>query len=458
MKYIKVIVRDKNTLILQEDANKDDLIDLSAINSVDFTAIEEAIKNGKELEYQKRLDENKKMLENLQKQKENQIVAEYARKIEDLEAKINETTKDKESELNLKIATLKLEHQKEIDELHNRIKSLEDNKKVQIENETLKLQQKYESEIKDLQSSIAKLESKHELDLKNKELEFEKTIKKTKDLHDQALAEKTKELKLKEDQVNELQRQKTMLNVKQTGEDLEAWCDNEIKSYMQNGLFNCTWEKDNKVIKEEDETKGSKADYIFKIFSSDKHLEKELLASVCLEMKDENPTSKNKKKNEDYYSALDKNRSKKQCKYALLVSNLESDKANDIAIYKVHEYEDMYVVRPAYMMTFLNMLISLTDKFSNLIIAKQKEQIELQNNLELNQLFDELKLKYLDKPLETLKNRVATIKSNSETITKAAQKIDETCNNIITNYIDEIIKKLNNFEIQINKGYKKFSI
>lgn len=38
------------------------------------------------------------------------------------------------------------------------------------------------------------------------------------------------------------------MNVKQTGEDLEAWCDNEVNSYMQNGLFNCTWEKITRLL------------------------------------------------------------------------------------------------------------------------------------------------------------------------------------------------------------------
>ena len=34
-------------------------------------------------------------------------------------------------------------------------------------------------------------------------------------------------------------------------EGLESWCNNEVISYMQNGLFNCTWTKDNEVVKNE---------------------------------------------------------------------------------------------------------------------------------------------------------------------------------------------------------------
>ena len=174
-------------------------------------------------------------------------------------------------------------------------------------------------------------------------------------------------IKEKEDVINQLQRQKANLNVKQTGEDLEAWCDNTVKEAMQNGFLNCTWQKDNEVIKEEGEQKGSKADYIFRIYSDNLHIEQTEIASICMDMKDENPDSINKKSNSDYYKQLDKNRVKKNCKYALLVSNLEMDKPNIIPIYKVREYEDMYVVRPAYLITFLNMITSLATKYSSLI-------------------------------------------------------------------------------------------
>ena len=185
-----------------------------------------------------------------------------------------------------------------------------------------------------------------------------------------------------------LQRQKASLNVKQTGEDLEAWCNNEVLSYMQNGLFNCTWIKDNKVVKEDDEVKGSKADYIFKIFASEEHLDHELLTSICLDMKDENPDSKNKHTNDSYYKKLDENRNKKNCKYALLVSNLEMDKPNILPIFKVREYPDMYVVRPAYLMVFLNMIASLTTRFRDLILAKESEMLELKDKNDLIEEFN----------------------------------------------------------------------
>ena len=40
-----------------------------------------------------------------------------------------------------------------------------------------------------------------------------------------------------------------------------------------------------------------------------------------------------------FYKKLDENRNKKNCKYAVLVSNLEMDKPNSLPIFKVREYE-----------------------------------------------------------------------------------------------------------------------
>ena len=265
-------------------------------------------------------------------------------------------------------------------------------------------------------------------------------------------------MKEKDDRINEILRQKASLNVKQTGEDLESWCNNEVNGYMQNGLFNCTWTKDNLVVKDDGENKGSKADYIFKVFASEEHLDNELLASVCLDMKDENPDSVNKKSNADYYKQLDKNRVKKECKYAVLVSSLESDKPNDLPMFKVNEYKDMYVVRPAYLMTFLNMIVSLTIRFKELILIDKKEKLELKNSIDMIEEFNKLKNTYLDKPLESLEKNVSDILKQSENIRNASSKITETCEKTINGYIKDIQEKLNKFEIKLYKEYKKNNI
>ena len=248
---------------------------------------------------------------------------------------------------------------------------------------------------------------------------------------------------------------KSSLNVKQTGEDLESWCDNEVNSYMQNGLLNCTWIKDNKVIKDEDEVKGSKADYIFKIYANNQHDEKDLLTSVCLDMKDENPDSVNKKSNADYYKQLDKNREKKNCKYSVLVSNLEIDKANSSPIFKVREYENMYVVRPAYLMVFLNMITSLTTRFATLVLSKEEEKIALKEKFDLIEQFEDIKSTYLDKPLAQLSNCISAITDSSEAIKKACRNIDDQCDKVNRSYINQINEKLSKFNIKLEKNVTK---
>ena len=228
---------------------------------------------------------------------------------------------------------------------------------------------------------------------------------------------------------------------------------------MQNGFLNCVWYKDNKVIQEENEFKGSKADFIFKIYASDEHKEEELLTSLCLEMKNENPQSVNKKSNADYYKALDKNRNKKECKYAILVSELEADKANHLPIYKVNdsEYKDMYVVQPAYLMVFLNMIVSLTTKFANLYKQRAIENEKLKSQDDFKTEFDNLKKTYLDKPLNSMKEQIETISKQNKAIHDASKKIDDAIEAITKNYINEIENKLERFDVKINKAYQKIS-
>jgi len=174
-----------------------------------------------------------------------------------------------------------------------------------------------------------------------------------------------------------------------------------------------------------------------------------------MDMKDENPDSVNKKSNSDYYKQLDKNREKKNCKYAVLVSNLEMDKPNILPIFKVREYENMYVVRPAYLMTFLNMIASLTTRFSELILSKEAEELELKSKFALLEEFEEIKKTYLDKPLESLEKAIADITKNTESISKAVRNIDEQCDKINRSYINQINEKINKYELKLNRSVVK---
>lgn len=429
-------------------------------------------------EYSETISELKQQIENLKNSKEsdiNQLKTQNELDKSNLLSAAKEQFNIKEDELNKTISDLK----KEIEILKGtqkaeieRIKSENETEKTKLqqsESEKLsQLQNKYDvlnsqveskvtqaknEVVRDYEHKISEINSQNQLvlagkdaEIKNLGYEFEikksKALQDQKDMYDQTIREK-------DEMISNLQRAKASMNVKQTGEDLEAWCDNEVTSYMQNGLFNCTWEKDNKAIKEEGESKGSKADYIFRIYASELHKEDEELASVCMDMKDENPDSVNKKSNADYYKQLDKNREKKKCKYAVLVSNLEMDKPNVLPIFKVNGYDDMYVVRPAYLMTFLNMIASLTAKFAD-IIMDQENEIGLKTKFALMQEFDDIKKTYLDNPLGMLEKAINEITKNSNNIRAAVQNIDSQCDKINESYINQIQAKIGRFELKLS--------
>ena len=469
-KKIKVLVRDKNTLVLDEAAGIGDIIDLTELKEFDSTALEAAIDAGKERVYEQKLNELKQVF-NLEKNQEvNKLNAEInllknqqQAALKELEHNVENKYKDQINELKNDLISLKnlqeakLKEIKSNDEL-DKLKALQlkDNAYnellIQYQNLENKLKLALDAKEKEIKAQyelkVNNLVNEKEILLAKFELEKNKVIEETKGSYEKIVKEK-------EDYINALQRQKASLNVKQTGEDLESWCDNTVKEQMQNGFYNCTWEKDNKVIKEEHETKGSKADYIFKIYADKDHDPQELLASVCLEMKDENPDSVIKQTNEHYYAALDKNRNKKACQYAILVSNLEMDnKSNILPVFKVREYENMYVVRPGYLMTFLNMITSLTTRFSELILSKEEEKVSIKDKLSLIEEFNNIKKTYLEKPLDALQKDIEAIIKANEAISNASRKIEDHCNHVISQYINQIDMKLSKFELNINKKIK----
>ena len=399
---IKVYVKDKNTLVLDEDAKKGDVIRLDDINVISTDDIVDKIDKQKDKVYEAKLEEVKRQFE--------------AKLRLELDRQRLEFDNVKMSAVN----TVKNESRDEIERLRREVELLKSTSDNRLAVELTK---------KDIEKAEAINQVSKEFEIKIKE---------------------------QDEQISILRRQKASLNVKQTGEDLEVWCDNEMTQYMQNGFTNCTWTKDNDVVRDEGESKGSKADFIFRVYATEEHRTEDELTSVCMDMKDENPDSVNKKKNSDHFWQLDQNRRKKNCKYAVLVSNLELDRPNDMPIYRVTNYPDMYVVRPAYMMTFLNLITSLTTRFVKLVTASNDRQIELKNAIALKEEFDKIKTTYLDNPLKSLTDHLEKIRKQGETIRKAAQSIDEECDFITRSYVNNIEAKINKFDVELVRAERRY--
>ena len=444
-KITQITIVDENTLRLEVDAQKGDEIDLLSLNEFDITHVKKMIEEGKDRVYQKKLEEErskfkleleKEILKVMSKSKEEQssIIEKYKLDIMALQKEkdmLNESINEK----------AKIKADEEVKKYLDRINALEK------ENNNIK--NEYEMRLLKIEYDIKAKSGEVDTILKEKDSEFKEKI------HDLEL-DYIQKLHEKENEITRLQNDRTSLNIKRIGEDLEKWCNNEFTSYAQTGFINCTWDKDNIAIKEEGETKGSKADYIFRLFNdSSKMVE---LTSVACEMKSEDPLSKNQKTNESHYAKLDKDRNKKKCEYALLISELEWDQANDVPIRKVVGYEKMYMVRPQYFIPFLSVIVSLANKYQDLILAKEKEEAKFEKTNEILVKFEKFKDDVINTLLERIIKSVADINKQAKEINKAADSILATCAKIVDTQIEAVKNKIEKFDIvKISKSIDKLN-
>ena len=97
-----------------------------------------------------------------------------------------------------------------------------------------------------------------------------------------------------------------------------------------------------------------KGDYVFK--ENDEN-DNEII-SIMFEMKNEGDKTASKKKNEDFFAKLDKDRKAKGCEYAVLVSLLEADNEfyNTGIVDVSYKYPKMYVIRPQFFIPIITLL------------------------------------------------------------------------------------------------------
>jgi len=157
-----------------------------------------------------------------------------------------------------------------------------------------------------------------------------------------------KDVKLKDDEIERLKDFKQKLSTKMIGETLEQHCEIEFNKIRATAFPNAYFEKDN------DASGGTKGDYIFKESDEDG----DEVVSIMFEMKNENDITVTKKKNEDFFAKLDKDRREKGCEYAVLVSLLESESEfyNTGIVDVSYKYDKMYVIRPQFFIQIITLL------------------------------------------------------------------------------------------------------
>ena len=168
-------------------------------------------------------------------------------------------------------------------------------------------------------------------------------------LEEKALEERYQiQLEDREEQIERLKDMKAKLSTKMVGESLEQHCETEFNRIRATAFQNAYFEKDN------DASSGSKGDYIFREMDEDDNE----IVSIMFEMKNESDTTATKKKNEDFFKELDKDRNEKKCEYSVLVSLLEPDSElyNTGIVDVSHRYPKMYVVRPQFFLQIISLL------------------------------------------------------------------------------------------------------
>jgi hypothetical protein len=237
---------------------------------------------------------------------------------------------------------LKQVHDKDFDkQLAERMKALENvntlatelavtNAKTALENERNLLQ----SELKSAQTA--------------QELAVAKALSEATKEHDKIQTDLTTKLQLSEQTIEHLRDMKLRLSTKMLGETLEQHCETEFNRIRATAFPRAYFERDN------DLTDGSKGDYIFK----EKDETGTEIVSIMFEMKNENDDTDRKRKNEDFFKKLDKDRTDKGCEYAVLVSMLETDSElyNTGIVDVSYKYPRMYVVRPQFFIPIITLL------------------------------------------------------------------------------------------------------
>lgn len=196
-----------------------------------------------------------------------------------------------------------------------------------------------------------------------------------KELAETALKDKYEtQIKDRDDAIERLKDMKARLSTKMVGESLEQHCETEFNRIRATAFPTAYFEKDN------DARAGSKGDYIFRD-ADDADTE---IVSIMFEMKNQLDETATKKRNEDFFKELDRDRNEKNCEYAILVSLLESDSElyNTGIVDVSHRYPKMYVVRPQFFIPIITLLRNAAKnslKYKTELALVKEQSIDITN-------------------------------------------------------------------------------
>jgi hypothetical protein len=289
---------------------------------VDEAGFADIVKQVRDHQFEEELDKRLQLADN---EKESAIKLAEANIKNVLQADLSK----KDKELSEKLA----EKEAEIAQIKSKLDNAELKKKLSVTEAV----QKIEKERDDLANH-----------LKHKETETQLLEKSLNERFTAELKTKDEIIKLKEEEIELRKDMKLKLSTKMVGETLEQHCETEFNKLRATAFQNAYFEKDN------NSSTGSKGDFIYK---ENDEFGNEII-SIMFEMKNESDQTATKKRNEDFFKELDKDRNEKKCEYAVLVSLLEveSDYYNTGIVDVSHRFPKMYVVRPQFFIPIITLL------------------------------------------------------------------------------------------------------
>ena len=313
----------------------------------------------------------------------------------------------------------------EKEEINKRVeeqtKLIEAKYKSQLELEQNKTASDKEKEISELKAKLEVLEEKLKSSDKDTALAVSKAVEAVKDELNEKEKEISKlkdkyefELQAKDEQIKQWKEFRMGDSTKDLGESLEQYCHDAFNEIRATAYPRAYFEKDN------DAGDGSKGDFIFRDYSED-DIE---IVSIMFEMKNQKDDTEHKHKNEDFFKKLDKDRTSKNCEYAVLVSTLEEDSKlyNNGIVDVSYRYKKMFVVRPQFFLPIISLIRNMalnTYSYKKQVITYQRENLDITN-------------------FETAVKAIADkINTDYEKAAAIYQEVDDMC--------DGIIKKVENF-------------
>lgn len=377
---------------------------------------------------------------------------------EELKTRLNLAEKEKESAVKLAEANLKnalqdelTKRDKEIAELKMKndlvlVEKLAEKERelatqlTQKEKEIAEMKAKIEKSVLEQQISVTNAVQKIEKErdelansIKNKELEKELLEKSLVEKFNAALKTKEEIIKMKDEELAFRIEMKKKLSTKMIGETLEIHCENEFNKLRATAFQkNVYFEKDN------DAKTGSKGDYIYRETDD----EGNEIISIMFEMKNEGDETATKKRNEDFFKELDKDRNEKKCEYAILVTLLESESElyNSGIVDVSYKYDKMYVVRPQF---FIPIITLLRNAAMNSLTYKQQLALERRQNVDITNF---------EESINAFKTGFAyNYNLASKKFTEAIESIDKSINQLQKTK-EALLSSENNLRLANNKA------